>query len=55
MGRMKMSDEMREYFSKLGKRGGKKGGTVRASRMTAEQRSEAARKAVLARWKSRER
>jgi hypothetical protein len=34
-----------------GKIGGKKGGKVRAKRMTAEQRREAARKAVQARWK----
>jgi hypothetical protein len=35
----------------LGRRGGKKGGKARASKMTAEQRSAAARKAALARWK----
>jgi len=34
----------------LGRRGGKKGGLARAARMTAEERSESARKAVLARW-----
>ncbi len=45
-----LSSEFREYFSKLGKLGGGKGGKVRAARMTAEQRSESARKAVLARW-----
>jgi hypothetical protein len=36
----------------LGRRGGKKGGRVRAERMTAEQRSEAARLAAKARWGS---
>jgi hypothetical protein len=36
----------------LGRRGGEKGGKVRASRMTAEERSKAARSAALARWKS---
>jgi hypothetical protein len=51
MGKTKISDEMRAYFSKLGKKGGKKGGAARASAMTPEQRSEGARKAVLARWK----
>lgn len=35
-----------------GRRGGQKGGRVRASRMTAEQRSEAARRAAQARWGS---
>jgi hypothetical protein len=34
----------------LGRRGGKKGGKARAEKMTAEQRSEAARRAAKARW-----
>jgi hypothetical protein len=34
----------------LGRRGGLKGGKARAASMTAEQRSEAARKAAQARW-----
>ncbi len=38
------------YAVALGRRGGKKGGPARAAAMTAEQRSESARKAVLARW-----
>ncbi len=38
--------EIREYFAKFGKEGGKK----RAKNMTAEQRAEAARKASQARW-----
>lgn len=33
-----------------GRRGGQKGGKVRAERMTAEQRSESARRAARARW-----
>jgi hypothetical protein len=37
----------------LGKLGGAKGGTARAAGMTAEQRSEAARKAARARWRSK--
>jgi hypothetical protein len=41
---------LREYLSKLGKKGGKKGGPARAAAMTPEQRSESARKAVMARW-----
>lgn len=36
----------------LGRKGGKKGGKARAAKMTPEERSEAARKAALARWKS---
>lgn len=35
----------------LGRKGGLKGGKARASKMTAEERSEAARKAAQARWK----
>jgi hypothetical protein len=34
----------------LGRRGARKGGLVRAARLTAEQRSASARKAVRARW-----
>jgi hypothetical protein len=34
----------------LGKLGGSKGGKVRAARLSAEQRTEIARKAVMARW-----
>ena len=36
--------------AELGRRGGLKGGPARAKRLSAEQRSEAARKAVRARW-----
>jgi hypothetical protein len=39
----------------LGKLGGSKGGKVRAAKLTPEERSNIARKAVLARWaKARE-
>ena len=34
----------------LGRRGGKKGGPARAKKLTAEQRSDIARKAAAARW-----
>jgi hypothetical protein len=37
-----------------GKIGGAKGGRVRAERLTPEQRSEAARLAVSARWRKRD-
>lgn len=36
----------------LGRKGGKKGGKARAAKMTAEERSEAARNAAKARWGS---
>jgi hypothetical protein len=42
---------VRAYFSKMGKKGGKKGGAARASNMTPEQRAESARNAVAVRWK----
>jgi hypothetical protein len=38
------------YAVALGRRGGKKGGPARAAGMSAEERSESARKAVQARW-----
>lgn len=45
---------VREALAELGRRGGRKwgaeGGHARAASMTAKQRSEAARKAVRARW-----
>ena len=37
----------------LGRKGGLKGGRARAEKMTAEERTAAARKAALARWASR--
>jgi hypothetical protein len=42
--------ELREYLAKLGKKGGKKGGPARAAKMTAEERTASARRAVMARW-----
>jgi hypothetical protein len=50
MGKRAIPAELREYFAKIGKKGGKKGGAVRASRMTPEERAESARRAVQARW-----
>jgi hypothetical protein len=47
----RISKDLRAYFSKLGKKGGRKGGAARASNMTQEQRTESARNAVMARWK----
>jgi hypothetical protein len=39
----------------LGRKGGKKGGPARAAKLTPEQRSESARKAVQARWSKAQR
>ncbi len=49
----KLPPEARDFFVKMGRKGGKLGGSVRAANMTAEQRSESARKAVQARWAKR--
>ncbi|MFZ0806631.1 MAG: hypothetical protein WAN03_10635 [Candidatus Sulfotelmatobacter sp.] len=43
---MATKGEIREYFARFGKQGGK----MRAKNMTPEQRSASARKAVEARW-----
>jgi hypothetical protein len=45
-----MTKKKNPHAVALGKLGGSKGGKLRAARLTAEQRSEIARKAVLARW-----
>jgi hypothetical protein len=37
----------------LGRKGGLKGGKARAAKMTAEERSEAAKRAAEARWKDK--
>ena len=50
MPRKKLPPDVREFFVRMGKRGGAKGGHARAERMTPEERSEAARRAVSARW-----
>jgi len=39
----------------LGRKGGKKGGKARAERMSAEERSEVAKKAARARWDNKSR
>jgi hypothetical protein len=48
-------EELRELARKLGRRGGLKGGPARAAKMTPEERSESARKAVKARWAKKRR
>jgi hypothetical protein len=45
-----MTKKKNPHAVALGKLGGSKGGKVRAGRLTAERRSEIARKAVLTRW-----
>ena len=50
MGKRKLPDDIREYFAKMGRKGGRLGGKARAANLTDKERSEAARKAVQARW-----
>lgn len=54
MPQTRIPKEVRKYFSKLGKKGGAKGGAARAARMSDEERSESARRAVMARWSKSE-
>lgn len=42
-----------EYLAAIGKRGGIKGGKVRAEKLSPERKSEIARKAAQARWKDK--
>ena len=46
----KLPPEVLEYFVKMGRKGGKIGGQVRAANLTKDERVESARKAVKARW-----
>jgi len=41
-----------EYLAEIGRKGGLKGGKVRAERLSPEQRKEIARQAALTRWKN---
>ena len=47
--------EPESQAARAGRAGGHKGGQVRAERLSAEERSEAARKAAQARWAKKER
>ncbi len=47
---MNLKSELRQYFAKIGSKGGKKGGKMRMAQLTAQQRSELARQAALKRW-----
>ena len=50
MAKKTLPPDVRDFFVKMGRKGGKIGGSIRAANMTAKQRSESARKAVQARW-----
>jgi hypothetical protein len=47
------ADPVRDYLSRIGRKGGKKGGVVRMQRLTQEQRSALARKAGKASGRAR--
>jgi len=47
----KLPPEALEFFREQGAKGGRKGGKRRLETLTAEQRSEFAKKAAAARWK----
>ena len=53
MPKKRLPPEIRDYFVRMGKKGGALGGQTRAANMTPEERSESARKAVQARWAKR--
>jgi len=48
-----MPQAVKEYFIKMGRKGGRIGGKARAAKLTDEERSESARRAVMARWAKR--
>ena len=46
----KLPPEVREYFVKMGRKGGLIGGKARADKLSPQERAESARRAVLVRW-----
>ena len=52
MPKKKLPPDIRDYFVKMGKKGGLIGGKARAQKMTEQERSDSARKAVMARWQN---
>ena len=53
MKKKQIQKALSDYFSKIGRRGGLKGGQARAATLSATERSESARKAVMVRWAKR--
>ena len=53
MANKKLPTEIRDYFVKMGRTGGKLGGRIRADKLSERRRSEIARKASEARWGKR--
>jgi hypothetical protein len=46
----KLPADIRDYFARMGRQGGKLGGKIRANKLTPERRREIALKASAARW-----
>ena len=55
MTKRKLPPQVLAFFRQHGAAGGKIGGVIRAENMSAEERSAAARKAVIARWEKSKR
>jgi hypothetical protein len=53
MAKPTLPPEIREFFVRMGKKGGALGGQARAANMTPDERSESARRAVVARWEKK--
>jgi hypothetical protein len=45
------AESIKQYLSRIGKKGGLKGGRARAEKLSTERRKEIARKAAQKRWK----
>lgn len=50
MPKKKLPSDVQDYFARMGRKGGLLGGKARAEKLSAEERTESARKAVKARW-----
>jgi len=48
--KIRVSQELHDFFSRIGKKGGKRGGPAASAKLTDKERRERARKAALARW-----
>jgi hypothetical protein len=54
MPKKKLPPDIQLYFAKMGSKGGKIGGALRAARLSPERRKEIAQKAIAARWAKRD-
>jgi len=48
-----VNEAVSKYLARIGREGGKKGGKIRAERLSSAKRAEIASKAAKARWKTR--